>query len=366
MKKIFTLILFAALCLPALSQNKTYVIKGTLEQFNPEIKLTFNDWGTTEGVNIVVENGAFEIKGKLDEGKYPRVASISVTKGGSVFGNSVILEPGEIEVSFDRQMKTTVGGTTENDNLEKLKNILSKYNDASKAAFSAWSEASNKKAPEQELEELWKKSQEIRDEAREMKIRILMENNNYASFVLAPAFTRYEGANVVGKFIKQFERFSYTKGYESMKKHYEAMSRCTDGAMVKDFTLPAPDGKMVSLSDFRGKWVLLDFWYVGCGWCRKLAPNLGKIYNEYKGKLEIISINVDKESDKEKMMKVIEEDKMVWVQVNDKTKKDLPEYFGVTGYPTLYLIDPQGRGIAMNVGFCEAGELRRFLDKYMK
>lgn len=366
MKKIFTLILFAAICLPAMSQNKTYVIKGAVEQLNPETKLVFNDWGVKDGVEIVIENGTFEIKGELEEGTYPRVASITIMRGKSSSGNNVILEPGEIKVSFDNRMKITVGGTPENENLQRLNGILSKYDDASGAAFYAWQAAYNKKASEQELEELWKKSEDIREEAREIKLKVLKENDNYASLVLTPGLTRYEGANITGQFVKQFERFSYTKGYQSMKEHYDAMARCTDGAMVKNFTLPAPDGKMVSLSDFRGKWVLLDFWYVGCHWCRKLAPNLGKIYKEYKGKLEIISINVDKESDKDKMMKVIEEDGMVWVQVNDKTKKDLPEYFGVSGYPTLFLIDPQGKGIAMKVGYCEAGGLRRFLDKYMK
>jgi len=366
MKRAILVILFAAFFLPANSQNKTYLIKGTVEFLNPEVKLVFNDWGMNEGSEINVENGTFEIKGELQKGTYPRVAYISVMKGSSSSGNSVILEPGEIIVGFDRHMKITVGGTPENDNLQRLNDIFTKYNDASAAAFGAWQTAYNRKASEQELEELWKKSEDLREEARQVKMKVLKENDNYASMVLVPALTRYEGAKVVEPFVKQFERFSYTKGYQGMKEHYEAMARCTDGAMVKNFTLPAPDGKMVSLSDFRGKWVLLDFWYVGCHWCRKLAPNLGKVYKDYKDMLEIISINVDKESDKDKMMKVIEEDNMVWTQVNDKTKKDLPEYFGVSGYPTLFLIDPKGRGIAMQVGYCEAGGLRRFLDKYIK
>ncbi|GEM_PF-983764 len=366
MKKIIIAVILALLCMPAFSQKKSYIIKGTVEQLNPEIKLIFNDWGIRDGVEIVVENGAFEVKGELEEGTYPRVAFISIMRDRSVSGNNVILEPGKIEVSFDKRMKITVGGTPENDNLQRLNGTLSKYDDASAATFLSWQVAYSKKAPDQELEELWEKAEDAKDEAREIKLKMLLENNSYASLVLAPALIRYEGANITGQFVKQYERFSYTRGYENLKKHYEAMARCTDGAPVKEFTLPAPDGKMVSLSDFRGKWVLLDFWYVGCHWCRKLAPNLGKIYKEYKDKLEIISINVDKESDKEKMIKVIEEDKMVWTQVNDKTKKDLPEYFGVSGYPTLFLIDPQGRGIAMKVGYCEAGGLRRFLNKYMK
>lgn len=365
MKKLFTLILFVVLVVPAISQNKTFVIKGTVEVENPEIKLVFNDWDISRSEDIIIDKGFFEVNGELEEGTYPRVAFISVVRGTSSQGNSVILEPGEIKVSFDKSYKMKVGGTPENDNLQRLNTIISKYDDAASSAFWAWQSAYNKKASEQELEELWKKVEDTKAEAREVKIKLLLENNNYASLVLAQSLVRYEGAEVSGKFIKQFERYSYTRGYQNMKKHYEAMSRCTDGAMVKDFTLPNPEGKMISLSDFRGKWVLLDFWYVGCHWCRKLAPNLGKIYKDYKDKLEIISINVDKESDREKMLNVIKEDNMIWTQVND-SKKELPEYFGVTGYPTLFLIDPQGRGIAMRVGYCEAGGLRQFLDKYIK
>ena len=68
---------------------------------------------------------------------------------------------------------------------------------------------------------------------------------------------------VLQKFITKYPQSNLTPNalyyiglcYENMKKHYEAMLRCTDGAQIKDFTLPAPDGKMVSLSDFKGKWV---------------------------------------------------------------------------------------------------------------
>lgn len=364
MKKIIIVFLSLVLSLNLSSQTKTYVIKGTIKN-NPNLALEYNDWGT-KSENIKITNGSFEIRGELSEGTYPRSASISIVEGNSRRGNLVILEPGEITVDFDKNI-LSVGGTAENINLDGLNKQLSKYSDASAASFYAWQRAYNNKASEEELEQLWVKSEVAKEEERALMLKLLKENNNYASMVILPRLIRYEGAKTIEPFIKQFERYSYTPGYENMKKHYEAMARCTDGAQVKNFTLPAPNGKMISLSDFKGKWVLLDFWYVDCPWCRKLAPNLGKIYKEYKDKgLEIISISVDKESDKERMLKVIKDDGMVWTQVNDKTKKDLPEYFGVTGYPTLFLIDPQGKGQVMKVGYCEAIALRRLLNKYIK
>ncbi|MFA5848616.1 MAG: TlpA disulfide reductase family protein [Bacteroidales bacterium] len=364
MKRTIIILFCLTLCLNAYSQAKTYIIKGSVKN-NPNLELEYNDWGT-KSEKVQINNGSFEIKGELAEGTYPRQASLSIVEGNSRRGNSIILEPGEITVVFDRNA-LTIGGTPENENLDRLTKQLSKYSENSGASFYAWQRAYNNKATEAELEQLWEKSEIIKEEERALTLKLLKENNNYASFVILPRLTRYEGAKTIEPFMKQFERYSYTTHYENLKKHYEAMARSTDGAKVKDFTLPAPDGKMVSLSDFKGKWVILDFWYVDCHWCRKLAPNLGKIYKEYKDKgLEIISISVDKESDRERMLKVIKDDGMVWTQVNDKTKKDLPEYFGVSGYPTLFLIDPKGKGVTMKVGYCEAGALRRLLNKHIK
>jgi thiol-disulfide isomerase/thioredoxin len=366
MKRGILLILLVALCVPAISQGKkTYVIKGAIVNLSPDTRLIFKDWGTDREEMINIEEGHFEIRGELEERTCPQQASISVVVGGLSYRRMVILEPGEITVSFTGN-KIITGGTPENDNLQRLNDTLEQFDNVSTAAFQVWSDAYQKQAPEPELETLWLKSEKAKEERKEMQIKTLLANNNFASMMLVPAALRYKEAKTVEPFVRQFERYSYTDGYKTLKEHYEAMLRCTSGAMVKNFTLPAPDGKMVSLSDFRGKWVLLDFWYINCPWCRRMAPNLGKIYAERKDRLEIISINVDKEKDKEVMMKIIEEENMVWTQVNDKTKKDLPEYFGIQSYPTCYLIDPEGRGIALLNGYCEAGGLRRFLDKYMK
>jgi len=364
MKKFILFVIGILLCSSINAQNKTYIIKGTVVN-SPNLQIEYNDW-ETKSEAIVIKDGKFEITGELAEGTYPRAASISVIEGNSRRGNMVILEPGEITVKFTGRV-ASIGGTPENVNYENLSQQLKKYSDASASTFYDWQKAYNNKLPEEELDKIWMKNEDAKEADRIETLKLLKANDCFASLVLLPRIARYEGAKAIEPFIKMFKRYGYSRNYQDLVKHYEAMNRCTDGAPVKNFTLPAPDGKMVSLSDFKGKWVLLDFWYVDCHWCRKLAPNLGKIYKEYKDKgLEIISISVDKEKDRERMLKVIEDDKMVWVQVNDKTKKDLPEYFGVSGYPTLFLIDPQGRGQKMRVGYSEAAGLRWFLNKYIK
>lgn len=364
MRKLITLLFALIILVPLNAQVKTYLIKGTVIN-SPNLQLEYNDWETNRSEPIVIKDGKFEIKGELTGGTFPRTASISIVEGKSRRGNTVILEPGEITVTFTGKV-ASVGGTNENVKYEYLTQQLKKLSDAAASSFYDWQKAYDNKASEKELNNIWMKSESAKQAYSNETLKILKANDCFASLTILPRISQYEGAKALEPFIKMFEKYSYTNTYQYLKKHYDAMTRCTDGAPVKNFILPAPDGKMVSLEDFRGKWVLLDFWYVDCPWCRKLTPNLGKIYPEYKNKgLEIISISVDNVKDRDRMLKVIADEKMVWTQVNDTTKKVVPDYFGVTGYPTIYLIDPQGRGQAMKVGYCEAAGLRSFLDKYI-
>ena len=124
--------------------------------------------------------------------------------------------------------------------------------------------------------------------------------------------------------------------------------------------------EQVALSDFRGKWVLLDFWYVDCHWCRKLTPHLINIYDEWKEEknFEIISISVDKPKDYDRWLEAIEHDGATWTQVNDSTKT-YPLEYGITGYPTMILVDPEGNGVRKIIGYQEEGGLKRILEEYL-
>ena len=70
------------------------------------------------------------------------------------------------------------------------------------------------------------------------------------------------------------------------------------GKPAPDFALPDINGHMISLSSYKGKYLLVDFWASWCGPCRAENPNVVKVYNEFKGKnFAILGVSLDKEKE---------------------------------------------------------------------
>ena len=106
----------------------------------------------------------------------------------------------------------------------------------------------------------------------------------------------------------------------------------------------------MSLSDFRGKYVLLDFWASWCPPCRKENPNVVNAFQQYKDKnFTIVGISLDK--DKAKWLKAIADDHLTWAHVSDLKYWDseIPALYGVRGIPANVLLDPNGVIIAKNI-----------------
>lgn len=114
------------------------------------------------------------------------------------------------------------------------------------------------------------------------------------------------------------------------------------------FTLKDLEGKEVSLSDFRGKWVILDFWGSWCPWCIKGFPELKEAYQKYAGKLEIIGIDC-RESEAE-WRAGVQKYQLPWVNVYNPEGSKLTEEYGVQGYPTKAIVNPEGKIANITVG----------------
>ena len=118
------------------------------------------------------------------------------------------------------------------------------------------------------------------------------------------------------------------------------------GKPAGDFEMAPPDGKMVKLSDYRGKYVLLDFWASWCGPCRAENPNVLAAYNRFHDKgFDVLAVSLDE--DKENWVKAIKEDGMPWTHVSDLQRDNkAARQYGISGIPDNFLIDPDGIVIA--------------------
>ena len=129
------------------------------------------------------------------------------------------------------------------------------------------------------------------------------------------------------------------------------------GDIAPELAYPSPDGKIIKLSDLRGKMVLIDFWASWCGPCRRENPNVVNAYNEYKkmkfknGKgFTIYSVSLD--GDKNRWVQAIEKDKLEWpYHVSDLKKwNSAAAYtYRVPSIPSNYLIDGDGIIVAKNL-----------------
>jgi peroxiredoxin len=123
------------------------------------------------------------------------------------------------------------------------------------------------------------------------------------------------------------------------------------GAIAPGFTQKDTSGQSVSLSSFKGKYVLLDFWASWCGPCRTLHPKTVALFNEFKGRnFTILSVSLDK--DRNKWLEAITADHLQdWPQVCDLQGpgNEVSKLYGLEAIPQNYLIGPDGSIIAKNM-----------------
>jgi len=138
------------------------------------------------------------------------------------------------------------------------------------------------------------------------------------------------------------------------KVNYKAipiLQAMKDNAPTPDFSLATPDGKKISLKNFRGKVVLLNFWASWCVPCREEMPAMEKLYQEYKDKNFVILAIAVKDR-KQDAIDFIKELKITYPIALDP-EAQVGNLYGAWGLPATYIIGPKGEGLARGWGPAE-------------
>ncbi|MBE7169447.1 MAG: AhpC/TSA family protein [Williamsia sp.] len=333
-----------------------------------------------------VQNGSFQFKGKITE---PAMAYLQIKQAaGAPDGIQLFLEPAVMQLSLDgSNVKEAVltGSATQKewDALTKQKEPLRKeiepLSQKYAAASKAYADAKKRNAPEAEQDTLKYRAAAIHDEFEPYNAR--MAQLDYTFFEKHPAsivtayYMRFYVSSLPLDSLKLFyNRFGPATQKTSYGKYVadeiSKMQAGSPGSMAKNFSTTTIDGKPLQLADFRGKWVLVDFWASWCVPCRKGNPHLKELYTQYKDKgFEVIGVS-DDDRDHAAWKQAVEKDGLPWKHVlrglkYDPAKgfdrsTDISELYGIHTLPTQLLIDPTGKIVAR---YGEAAAGHEELDK---
>jgi peroxiredoxin len=361
MKKIL-LFLLAPVFAVAQSPAQEFKVKGELASFKPidKIFLNYRTNDTNLRDSVQAKNGSFEFKGKIAE---PLVSTLQIRyvqqpgqEKAKWEAMQFFLEPAKIEITAkDSLENNSVAGSKGQADFKKLQKGEEAYSPTLQKLYADYGTA-RKAGNKEEMNRIEKEIEKVDNEVKE-KVYAGFLKGNPNSPVALYALQQYAGWDIdPAKVEPLFKALPASQqqlaSAVTLKDRIEISKKTAVGSYAMDFTQNDTLGNPVSLSSFKGKYVLVDFWASWCGPCRAENPNVVKAFNQYKDKnFTVLGVSLDRPNAKDKWLKAIHDDGLTWTQVSDLKYWDneVAKQYGIRAIPQNLLIDPQGKIIAKNL-----------------
>ncbi|WP_431294433.1 redoxin domain-containing protein [Pedobacter sp. P26] len=367
--KLITLVLLSPFMIKA--QNASYelnvTIQGLKQRPGTKAFLIFRNGNKTITDSTLVRNGRFTFQGALSEYKSAQLALDHTGAGLEKTQDflQLYLEKGLITVLAKDSLKFgEVDGPVINKQARLYKTLLRKNSDKLKSISAKWSKIDPKDSSlrklNDELASAYKNEILVREQ---LNVQFIKENPD--ADISAEILSRVAGPIIEVEKIEPLyhllsARVRKTSAGRTLGADLASTKATYVGSLSPTFSKSDMDGKMIKLADFKGRYVLIDFWASWCKPCRAENPYVIKAYDKFRDKgFQVLGISLDK--DKNSWLKAVKDDALPYTQILDEAANGqrIADNYAVKAIPQNFLIDPKGKIIARNLRGTE-------LDKELK
>lgn len=352
-KYVFIIVLNALAPVIVNAQHGAFTARGYIKGLpDGEVYLAYGSFNTMKADTVLAKNGSFVFKGRVKEPCYAMLFTHDYRLKVDLF-----IDTGKIVINGDINAveETNVKGS-------RIVNEYAAYNKS----------VVDSRKPVQKIYEAWMSAYQAGDSLKssEYQQRFITARDSQSvaqangqlkfiqqhpgSYVSAWELIHRIDGHSLQQGIALYDGLSPTiqqsKQGQEIANRIALLSKVATGNVAPVFKQASLDNKSVSLADYKGKYVLLEFWASWCGPCRAEIPNLINEYEQFKGKgFDILSVSLD--DDKVKWKTAVQQHNMPWAQVSDLKgwKNDVARLYGINAVPANFLIDPEGKIVAQNL-----------------